>query len=188
MSRVAELLPPAGVTLRRAEATDANFLRDLARAAYAHYVERVGREPMPMVDDYDRVVAEDECWVVARDGEDIGYLVLRLEDDHLLLNNVAVARAQQGQGIGRYLLDFTEVRARAQGRDEVRLYTHVTMVENIALYSRHGYVETYREDDAGFRRVFMAKQLRDQPLEGAAGGGGGGGGGDVGGGGGGLPR
>jgi ribosomal protein S18 acetylase RimI-like enzyme len=186
VSHLAEPVPPTGVTLRRADAADAGFLRDLARSAYAHYVERVGREPMPMVDDYDRVVAEDECWVVARDGEDIGYLVLRLEDDHLLLNNVAVARAQQGRGIGRYLLDFTEARARAQQRDEVRLYTHVTMVENIALYTRHGYVETHREDDSGFRRVFMAKQLGDQPLDDAGGGGGGGGGGCGGGGGGGV--
>lgn len=151
---------PAGITLRRAQPADAVFLRDLARTAYAHYVERVGRAPGPMTDDYDRRVAEDECWIVARTGHgDVGYLVLRPEREHLLLDNIAVAPGQQGQGIGSYLLAFTEARARAHNHDEVRLFTHVTMVENIAFYSRHGYDETHRDKASGFRRVFMAKRL-----------------------------
>lgn len=135
-------------------------MHDLAQAAYGHYVQRVGRKPGPMVDDYDARVAEDECWVVTVEGVgDVAHLVLRVEDDHLLLDNVAVAPGQQSGGIGRRLLEFTEERARAHDRDEVRLYTHVTMVENIAFYARHGYVETHREPQSGFARVFMAKRL-----------------------------
>jgi GNAT superfamily N-acetyltransferase len=154
--------PPDGVALRRARPKDAARLRDIARTSYARYIERMGREPGPMVDDYDRRVAEDECWVVsAEDAGDIGYLVLRVEPDHLLLDNVAVLPAHQGGGIGRYLLVFADQRARAHDRQEVRLYTHVTMVENIAFYGRHGYAETHREDRAGFSRVFMAKGLDD---------------------------
>lgn len=153
-----------GISLRRAGPADAEFLRDLARMAYAYYLERVGREPGPMVDDYDRRVAEDECWVVRVIDEegseaDVGYLVLRVESDHLLLDNIAVSPRVQGRGIGRYLLDLVEHRARVHGRDEVRLYTHVTMVENLAFYRRHGYVETRREEHSGFHRVFMTKQL-----------------------------
>ncbi len=85
--------------------------------------------------------------------------MLRVEADHLLLDNVAVAPARQGQGLGAFLLAFTEERARAHDRDEIRLYTHVSMVENIARYTRHGYVETHREDQQGFERVFMTKRL-----------------------------
>ncbi len=144
-------------------------IRDLARAAYAHYVERVGREPGPMTDNYEDRVAVDECWVATETGETeqaqpsqdrlVGYLVLRLEPDHLLLDNVAVAPDRQGKGIGAFLLNLAETRAVAHGRAQIRLYTHVTMVENIARYGRHGYVETHREDEHGFRRVFMLKQL-----------------------------
>jgi ribosomal protein S18 acetylase RimI-like enzyme len=152
--------PTTDVHLRRATAEDADFLRELARTAYAHYVERVGREPGPMVDDYDARVAEDECWVASTEpADDVGYLVLRVEPDHLLLDNVAVDPRHQGHGIGRQLLAFAEERARAHGRDEIRLYTHVTMVENIALYTRLGYVETHRERENSFLRVFMAKRL-----------------------------
>ena len=150
---------PAGVDLERARPDDASKLRDLARAAYAHYVERVGREPGPMVDDYDARVTEDECWMVREHGQLLGYLVLRWQPDHVLLDNVAVAPNAQGRGIGNALLSLAERRGRDEGRPEIRLYTHVTMVENIARYSALGYVETHREDASGFSRVFMAKRL-----------------------------
>ena len=33
------------------------------------------------------------------------------------------------------------------------------MTENIALYSRIGYVETHRAEENGLRRVYMSKRL-----------------------------
>ena len=42
---------------------------------------------------------------------------------------------------------------------ELRLLTHQTMLSNIALYARLGYVETDRRVEDGFARVFMAKRL-----------------------------
>jgi ribosomal protein S18 acetylase RimI-like enzyme len=134
-------------------------MRDLARASYAHYMERVGREPGPMIDDYDARVAEDECWVVRQDSQVLGYLVLHWEPDHVLLDNVAVDPNAQGRGIGSTLLSLAERRGRTEHRPEIRLYTHVTMVENIARYSALGYVETHREEASGFARVFMTKRL-----------------------------
>jgi len=50
-------------------------------------------------------------------------------------------------------------RAGAVGLTESRLYTHELMTENQAYYARHGYAETHRAEDEGFRRVFFAKQL-----------------------------
>ena len=79
--------------------------------------------------------------------------------DHLLLDNIAVRRDRQGQGLGRQLIAFAEEEARRRGLDEIRLYTHVTMVENIALYTRLGFVETGRGRDGGYELVFMAKRL-----------------------------
>ena len=157
------------VTLRRAAAEDADFMRGLARTAYAHYVQRVGREPGPMLEDYDALVDQAECWIASipaapSDGtatrRDVGYLVLRYQPDHLLLDNVAVQPDVQRRGLGSRLLDFADERARAAGLDEVRLYTHLSMTENIALYMRRGYAETHRTEQHGFLRVFMSKRLR----------------------------
>jgi hypothetical protein len=41
----------------------------------------------------------------------------------------------------------------------VRLYTNEAMTENIALYSRIGFMETHRAEERGLRRVYMIKTL-----------------------------
>lgn len=144
--------------IRRAEPADAPAVHDLTQRAYAHYVERIGGRPGPMDDDHAEQVRQGQVHV-AEDGEIAGILVLVREPDHLLIANVAVDPGRQRQGIGRRLLDFAESRAREEGMPELRLYTHVRMTENIALYARLGYVETHRRSEHGFERVFMTKPL-----------------------------
>ena len=54
---------------------------------------------------------------------------------------------------------FAEAEARRHGWREIRLYTHVLMTENQALYCRLGYAETHRVTEHGFERVYMSKPL-----------------------------
>jgi ribosomal protein S18 acetylase RimI-like enzyme len=94
------------------------------------------------------------------DGMDVaGVLVLLPREDHLLLDNVAVAPERQRRGYGRRLMAFAEAEAVRQGHREIRLYTHVVMAENIVLYGRLGYEVTGRGTQAGYDRVFMRKQI-----------------------------
>ena len=83
----------------------------------------------------------------------------------LLLDNIAVHPDYQGRGIGRALLERADAEALFQGYDELRLYTHETMTENIALYTRSGWVETHRGHHAGYARVFMRNDCRPRPEE-----------------------
>ncbi len=146
-------------TIRRARPDDVSLLAELARVAYAPYVDRMGAEPAPMSADYAALVAAREVWVAERDGAVVGLLVLRLAADHLLLDNVAVSRDVRGTGLGGQLLAFACAHAREHGRTEIRLYTNEAMTENIAYYPRHGFVETHRAVEHGYRRVFFAKHL-----------------------------
>ncbi len=90
-------------------------------------------------------------------------LVLRQATDHLLIENVAVRPALQGSGLGRLLLRFAEDSAVERGLSELHLYTNVHMTENLAYYSRRGYIETGRRTDEGFTRVFFSKHLGSEP-------------------------
>lgn len=92
-------------------------------------------------------------------GEIAGLLILSEHPDHLLLDNVAVAPGWQGRGLGRHLLDFAEAEAARRGYPEIRLYTHVVMVENLAMYARLGWHEYARGEQAGFARVFLKKHV-----------------------------
>ena len=145
--------------IRRARPEEAPLLQALAERAYGPWVPVIGQRPMPMQDDYAARVAAGEAWVLEAEGGIRGLLVLEEHPDHLLLDNIAVEPARQGQGDGRLLLDFAEAEARRRGFPEIRLYTNELMARNIALYARRGYAETERRQEKGFRRVFMAKRL-----------------------------
>ena len=146
---------------RPARPEEAGTLRDLVRAAYARWVPVIGQEPAPMNDDYAARIAAGEAFVLdGPDGAPLGVLVL--EDDppeSLAVDNVALAPAAQGMGLGRALMDFAEAEARRRGRRRLRLYTNAAMEANIRLYERLGFAVTRRAEEKGFRRVFMEKPL-----------------------------
>ena len=77
-----------------------------------------------MLDDYAVLIADGLVRVLCRDRRIYGVLVLIEKDDHLLLDNVAVAPEAQGLGIGRRLVEAAEEVARNLGYATVRLYTH----------------------------------------------------------------
>jgi len=147
------------VTIRRAEPADGAALRAIAFAAYRRYLGRIGRAPAPMTADYDAAVLAGHAWVAVQDGRAVGFVILTPQPDHLLLENVAVRPAAQGRGIGARLLALADDEAGRLRLPEVRLYTNEAMTENLAYYPRHGYIETHRSEQDGFRRVFFSRRL-----------------------------
>jgi ribosomal protein S18 acetylase RimI-like enzyme len=129
-------------------------------AAYARYIERIGKKPAPMLADYAALIARGVVYVVPDENALRAVAVLILHDDHLFLENIAVHPACQGRGVGRVLMDFVEEQARAAERDEIRLYTHERMTENLPFYRGLGYEEVERRTEDGYARVFMRKVLR----------------------------
>jgi GNAT superfamily N-acetyltransferase len=147
------------IEIRAAGETDVARAQDVVQAAYRFYIARMGKPPGPMLDDYARRQRDAQLYIASLGGEQVGVAVLVRADDHVELNNVAVHPRWQGRGIGRALIAFAEETARAQGVPELRLYTHVTMTENIQRYARIGFIETHRGTEDGYERVFMRKLL-----------------------------
>ena len=146
-------------TPRLASRDDVDAVQEVVRAAYGHYVVRIGRKPGPMLDDYSALIEAGYVHVVEHAGVVQGVLVLIPEKDSMLLDNVAVAPAAQGLGLGRLMLAFAERCAIDAGYDSIRLYTNEAMTENLELYARIGYAETHRAEEKGLRRVYMAKPI-----------------------------
>jgi ribosomal protein S18 acetylase RimI-like enzyme len=144
---------------RLATREDLAVVEEIIRAAYSPYVPRIGRKPGPMLDDYGALIDQGRIYVVEHDGTVRGLVVLIPDGDSMLLDNIAVAPAAQGLGLGRVLLKFAERMAADHGCRSIELYTNETMAENIALYLRIGYRETHRAEEKGYRRVYMAKPL-----------------------------
>lgn len=147
------------MSIRPASAADVPAMTRVVTAAYAKYVARIGKPPGPMLDDYAAHVRAHAAWVIEAAGAVAGLIVLLPMEGYLLLDNVAVDPALHGRGIGRVLMDFAEHEAVRRGYREVRLYTHETMTENLAMYPALGWQETGRGEQAGFRRVFFRKAV-----------------------------
>lgn len=146
--------------MRRAVPDDVASVRKLTRAAYAKWVDVIGREPGPMTADYDAAV-RDHLVDLLHDGTGlVGLIEMRPEADHLLIVNVAVAPTSQGQGLGRALLAHAEQVAKSLRHGEVRLYTNGRFTDNLRLYGRLGY-QVDREEvhpQLGMA-VYMSKHL-----------------------------
>ena len=149
-----------GYTLRAAIQDDVAAIKACIDASYGHYVERIGRLPGPMTDDFAEIVRTRRVTVAESRGTIVGVLVLDITDEGFLLETVGVDPANRGKGLGRILLELSESEARTAGFDSIYLYTHQLMTENQALYAKIGYVEYDRRVDDGLPRVYMRKRLQ----------------------------
>ena len=155
--RRAQVLQSARIRL--ADAHDAAQLRAIARAAYAKYVPRIGREPAPMVADYEADVAAQRAVVIEIAGEVRGYMIGWPEGDAYFIENIGVDPRHHGHGLGRRLIEHAMTEARRHRLAALSLYTNEAMTENLALYAHFGFVETHRVTEQGFRRVYMRRTL-----------------------------
>lgn len=146
--------------IRKAVKNDESAIRACAESAYSQYVTVIGRKPAPMLADYGSQIAAGQAYVAVGEGNDLqGFIVFYPEENHMLLENVAVQPAATGRGIGKSLVRFCEDEARRLGLGSVRLYTNEKMTDNLSIYPRLGYTEVSRRTEDGFNRVFFEKHL-----------------------------
>ena len=145
--------------IRRACQVDAADIRELTRSAYAKWIPVIGREPVPMVADYDRAVREHMIDLLFVGAELVALIETVNRADHLLIENVAVAPSFQGRGYGRLLLDHAERLAASLGLPEIKLYTNQRFVTNVELYGRLGYTIDRAEPFMGSAKVHMSKRV-----------------------------
>lgn len=145
--------------IRRALPADAADIRALTRAAYAKWVAIIGREPLPMLADYDIAVREHRIDLLFADARLAGLIETTDEKDHLFIVNVAVAPPFQGRGCGRLLLGHAERLAASLRLTELRLQTNKQFVANVEFYHHIGYAIAREEPFMGGLTVYMSKRL-----------------------------
>ena len=98
-----------------------------------------------VLDDDGELIADDIksnlVLVAELDRSIVGGLILVLEDEYAMLANVAVDPDRAGMGIGRGLIEYAELQCRRLKKGELRLSTHIAMLENVSLYEHLGWKE-----------------------------------------------
>ena len=146
-------------TLRAAADADVDAIRQLTREAYGKWVPLIGREPLPMIADYAEAVRKHRIDLLDIDGQLAALIEMVPAADHLLIENIAVSPAQQGQGIGKKLLAHAEQVAASLGVAGILLYTNKRFVENVQLCLRNGYAIDREEPLKDGFLVHMRKRV-----------------------------
>ena len=147
------------VIVRPAKPQDAPGIAACVCEAYVHYIERIGKQPGPMLEDYAEAINQFQVHVAAIDAKVVGAIVLKVTDEGFYIDNVAVRPSSKGRGVGRLLLELAETEARRQGYKSIYLATHELMTENRALYTGIGYIEYDHRVVNGYPRVYFRKVL-----------------------------
>jgi ribosomal protein S18 acetylase RimI-like enzyme len=145
------------IALRTATAADATAIHELVHAAYAKWIPRAGRPPLPMTIDYAAAVAAHRFDLLFAGDVLAGLIETTPQGEDLLIVNVAVRPGFQGRGFGVRLLGLAEALAAAGGRPATRLYTNRLFTENVALYEALGYAVEREEPLNGGIVVHMRK-------------------------------
>ena len=134
-------------------------VRELVRAAYAKWVPVIGREPLPMGADYDAAIRAHRIDLLFAGLELVGLIEVIRHPDHLFIENVAVAPARQGMGVGRRLMVHAEQLVLEAGGSELRLLTNAAFSTNVAFYEKCGFHIEHREPFRGGHCVHMRKHV-----------------------------
>jgi len=145
--------------IRQAQPADQKAIVMCVQVAYAKYTARIGKKPAPLLANYALLIAQEVVYVLAHEEEIHGVLVMMLQERCMFVENVAVDPRFQKQGLGRVLMNFVEQQTRMYQLDEIRLYTHELMTENLDFYCHLGFDEEERRTEDGYRRVFLRKTL-----------------------------
>lgn len=152
---------PSKAMLHQATPEDIPTIKSMVDAAYSIYIERIGRPPAPMCENWEETLQSHDVLVLRDNEQIVGSIKFHVdkESNSLKIDNLVVHPAIQGRGYGRFLIDHAESEAQQRGMPGVSLFTNAKMTENIGLYKKLGFAETERRVEDGFQRVYFHKKL-----------------------------
>ena len=138
---------------------DLNGVVQCVHKACSPYIDALGITPAPLSDDYEELIRKGFVSIIRDKGKIVGCWVMFVEQDYLILGNVAVDPVFQGKGIGQRFLEAAKEHARSLGVDKMCLYTNAAMTQNIDIYKHLGFKEIDRRKEQGYYRVYFEMKL-----------------------------
>ncbi len=68
--------------------------------AFIHYIPRIGKQPRPMLDDYQALVGQGDVWIAIQQADVLGVLVLSETDEGFVLKPFVFIRMPKGWASG----------------------------------------------------------------------------------------
>ncbi len=96
-----------------------------------------------------------DLWVAVAEDEVVGYAVVWYAATEGELGNLAVSPGRRGQGVGRWLLDWTLQKAAERGAERIFLEVRMSNQAALDLYESRGFVQV------GLRRRYYRAPTED---------------------------
>jgi len=157
------------ITTRAATPVDAPTVHALTQAAFATLhgeIDPPSSAHLETVDAVAAALAVGGGGIAEVDGEAVGVVRFKCEDNHLYVGRVAVNPERRGLGVARALLAFAERHAASIGLVETRLEVRRSLTGNVAMFERLGYtvVAEYPHPKQPASTVLMlAKLISSRP-------------------------
>jgi len=120
---------------------------------------------MEIWDTGNRLKDDSEVFVAVSDGKVIGFIVFNMNNCDDNIDNVVVARKEQGKGVGRSLVEYVEDLAKSRGMDVITTDT-TENAEGVpwkayGFWRKMGYVDTGKRLPSGydFKVIPLVKKL-----------------------------
>lgn len=173
--------------IRSVRSDELEAIRDIERAAGEAFKDfgmaEIAEDEPPSADALLGFHREGLAWVAADDADTpVAYLVARLVDSCLHIEQVSVHPAHARLGVGRALLDHASAWAEARGIPALTLSTFASVPWNAPYYRRLGFrriddeamgpglARIRAEEEAlgltRWPRIFMRREIRGIPAEG----------------------
>ncbi len=136
----------------------------LMQDAFTPYVKKLRGGPIAGPYPWLEAAIESGDVYVALDGSHIvGLVTTTRQSDELIIDQLGIDPARQGEGIGSWLLENIEQTARSEQVKVISLQTAEMMTDLLRLYARHGFRENRKalpaHGDDEHLRVHMEKRL-----------------------------
>lgn len=130
-------------------------LKDLSRAPYDLLL--MADPSREMIESY---LSKGVCYVAKKASEMVGVVVLTERDARVIeIMNIAVKASEQGQGLGRTLLDYCEKMSRDAGYGRLVIGTGNSSIAQLILYQKAGFEITDIQKD------FFVTQYKEPIIE-----------------------
>jgi len=129
------------LTFASTDSSDTNVLVDIRIAAMRESLERIGRfDPQRARERFLASFDPSLCRFIVADGVRVGFILIRPQEDHWLLDHFYILPNHQGKGIGAAVLHdvFKDADARHM---EIRVGA-LRGSDSNRFYQRHGFVPT----------------------------------------------
>ena len=127
------------LSIRKAHASDSEFVFNVKKAAFREYVEQVwGWDDKYQRERHNREFASHDLRIIQFRGTDVGFLIMSRTSDTLKVNQIYILPEYQGKGIGSACLTRI-IDDASREQKSVALKVLKVNTRGIALYQRLGF-------------------------------------------------